>query len=230
LPQLASPRPTTSSPLSSTFSAVDGTTRASETADVKGRVRRLLDAEAAAQQLQRRSDDQRRHQGRVDAFFDDDDDDDPSSSSLPLLPNVYELRTVQDYKKLVEDCGGALTVVHFSGPSFCLACKAALPAVVKMARDMPDVNFAVLLVTKDNHRGVRELGVPSLPYGHVHHPRAGLVERLSNNRRHLADFSRVVESYRSLRCPLPDEKDDDGGGGAEAGSTPVFASPYVRAA
>jgi thiol-disulfide isomerase/thioredoxin len=151
----------------------------------------------------------------------DIDEDDDGVGSSPRLSNLYELQTVQDYKKLVEDCDNTLTVVHFSAPSFCLACKAAAPAIRKMAEDMPDVNFVLVSVTKDNRHGVRDLGVPSLPYGYVHHPQAGLVERLSNNKRHLPDFARVVESYRGRRCPLPDDAD------AESG---IFASPYVRAA
>jgi thiol-disulfide isomerase/thioredoxin len=136
------------------------------------------------------------------------------------LPNLYELQTIQDYKKIVEDSDNKLTVVQFSAP-FCLACKASLPLVRKMAQDMPDVNFVLLTVTKQNRYDVRDLGVPSLPYGYVHHPQRGLVEKLSTNKRHLADFARVVESYREHEHDLLDE------GKSESG---VYSSPFVRAA
>jgi thiol-disulfide isomerase/thioredoxin len=143
-----------------------------------------------------------------------------SDQSKPDLPNLYELQTIQDYKKIVEDSDNRLTVVQFSAP-FCLACKASLPLVRRMAQDMPDVNFVLLTVTKQNRYDVRDLGVPSLPYGYIHHPHRGLVERLSTNKRHLADVACVIESYQKRGCDLPDEVESESG---------VLASPFVRAA
>jgi thiol-disulfide isomerase/thioredoxin len=135
------------------------------------------------------------------------------------LSNLYELQTIQDYKKIVEDSDNKLTVVQFSAP-FCLACKASLPLVRKMAQEMPEVNFVLLTVTKKNRYDIRDLGVPSLPYGYVHHPNLGLAETLSTNKRHLADFASVVESYQKRECTLPDEVESESG---------VYSSPYVRA-
>ena len=134
------------------------------------------------------------------------------------LPNLYRARTVQDCQKLLADGDGKLTVVQFSAP-FCLACKAMSPLFHKLAKDSPDINFVLLAVTKENRHDVKALGIPSLPYGYIHHPTRGVVEKLSTHKRHFADFTRIVDSYRERACELPDAID---------AKSKVFASPFAR--
>lgn len=50
--------------------------------------------------------------------------------------------------------------------------------------------------TEDNADLVYEgLGVPSLPFGHIYHPQAGLVEEVSINKKVFKDFERVLKYY-----------------------------------
>ena len=55
-----------------------------------------------------------------------------------------------------------------------------------------DVVFVDVPVTQDNaviHQG---LGVPSLPFGHIYHPQAGLVEELKLTRKDIQDFEEAM--------------------------------------
>ena len=55
-----------------------------------------------------------------------------------------------------------------------------------------DVVFVDVPVTQHNaviHQG---LGVPSLPFGHIYHPQAGLVEELKLTRKDIQDFEEAM--------------------------------------
>ena len=144
--------------------------------------------------------------------------DEEDALSRADLPNLYRARTVQDCQKLLADGDGKMTVVQFSAP-FCLACKAVSPLVHKLAKDSPDINFVLLSVTKENRHDVKALGIPSLPYGYIHHPTRGVVEQLSTHKRNFADFAGIVDSYRTQACQLPKAVD---------AKSQVFASPFER--
>ena len=73
----------------------------------------------------------------------------------------------------------------------------------------PAVQFVECPVTKENavlHQG---LGVPSLPYGHIYHPTAGLVEEVKINKNVFATFECMLESYVRGSCPVQYLTDDD---------------------
>jgi hypothetical protein len=68
------------------------------------------------------------------------------------------------------------------------ACKAVTPLFYRLATLHEDIVFVDVPVTQENaviHQG---LGVPSLPFGHIYHPQAGLVEELKLTRQHIQDF------------------------------------------
>ena len=72
------------------------------------------------------------------------------------------------------------------------------------------VRFMECPVTKDNailHQG---LGVPSLPYGHIYHSKAGLVEEMKLNKNVFTNFESTLASYANGYCTISygDEKDD----------------------
>lgn len=144
----------------------------------------------------------------------------PAKKAPTALPNVYTVQTVQDYNKIVGDADGKLTIARFSA-SWCLACKAIAPLFNRLASESPHITFVNFVVTKENRQSVRDLGVPSLPYGYIIHPSAGVVEELSLNKRHFNDFLNVVQSYDDAECTLPTAVDDDSG---------IYESPYARAA
>ena len=62
---------------------------------------------------------------------------------------------------------------------------------------------------KDNavlHQG---LGVPSLPFGHIYHPTAGLVEEVKINKQVFTTFERVLETYVKGYCDVTYQEDGD---------------------
>ena len=46
------------------------------------------------------------------------------------------------------------------------------------------------------------LGVPALPYAHIYHPEAGLVEERSLNKKLFGDFKEVLQTYMDGECPI----------------------------
>jgi thiol-disulfide isomerase/thioredoxin len=71
------------------------------------------------------------------------------------------------------------------------------------------VRFMECPVTKDNavlHQG---LGVPSLPYGHIYHSKAGLVEEMKLNKNVFANFESILASYVNGHCTIRYNDDAD---------------------
>ena len=161
----------------------------------------------------------------------DDDDNDwietPSGGFLPRLfrrhPNdaapaelMTQVVTLQDYKRVVADDHDNLVVVLFFAP-WCRACKATQPLYRKLAREysttgstaasstekaLAAVKFVKVPLTQTNgflHDG---LGVPSLPYAHIYHPTAGLVEERKLNKHVFAEFRSVLETYVRGECDI----------------------------
>mmetsp|Transcript_25414 Transcript_25414/g.38533 ORF Transcript_25414/g.38533 Transcript_25414/m.38533 type:complete len:222 (+) Transcript_25414:177-842(+) len=107
-----------------------------------------------------------------------------------------EVVSINEYKEKVVDEKEQMVVVRFYAP-WCRACKAAQAPYRKLSRDFSDerIKFIECPVTEDNaflHEG---LGVPSLPFGHIYHPEAGLVEEVSINKKVFQDFERMLQYY-----------------------------------
>jgi thiol-disulfide isomerase/thioredoxin len=168
----------------------------------------------------------------------EDDDTDSSDSWIPtagggFLPRFFgrgsskelviaEAETLQDYKRIVVDESQHQMVVVCFYAHWCRACKAVQPMFRKLAREhsfsssssLP-VKFVRVPLTPTNgflHDG---LGVPSLPYAHIYHPTAGLVEERKINKRVFADFEKVLETYVQGQCDLEDDDDMWRGDGSE---------------
>ena len=78
------------------------------------------------------------------------------------------------------------------------------PYFYKLAHAYKDVQFVECPVTDKNANLHQGLGVPSLPYAHVYHPEAGLVEVMKINRKYFSRFAKVVHSYAQTSCSLVD--------------------------
>jgi hypothetical protein len=91
------------------------------------------------------------------------------------------------------------------------ACKAMTPSYYKFTRDLEDANikFVDCPVTSDNAGVHQGLGITSIPFAHVYHPEAGLVEERKLSRRHYSSFEQVVKSYVSQSCDLKNEDCSD---------------------
>jgi thiol-disulfide isomerase/thioredoxin len=120
---------------------------------------------------------------------------------------MTEVTTLQDYKDQVVDEQDAIVCVRFYAP-WCRACKAVQSQYRQLATVHPTVKFVQVPLTKDNaflHTG---LGIPSLPFAHIYHPVAGLVEERSINKKIFGEFKEVLQTYVNGECPV--DWDNDG--------------------
>jgi hypothetical protein len=74
-----------------------------------------------------------------------------------------------------------------------------------MAVKNPNTIFVDVPVTNDNASLHQGLGVPSLPFGHIYHPTAGLVEEVRLTRKFVPEFAKTLEHYIRGSCPLPED-------------------------
>lgn len=65
----------------------------------------------------------------------------------------------------------------------------------ELSCDYSSLKFVDCPVTQENEFLHGGLGVPSLPYGHIYHPDAGLVEEVSINKKVFKDFERILQYY-----------------------------------
>ena len=98
-------------------------------------------------------------------------------------------------------------------PSFRLqACKAIQPSFYRMAALYPHVTFLEVPVTNDNVNLHQGLEVPSLPYGHIYYPDAGLVEEMKISKKYFPGLVKKVRWYDEGLCGIdefvPEESDD----------------------
>jgi len=122
---------------------------------------------------------------------------------IKLPPNVKTVRTLDEYKKVVAGEKDRIVVVRFFA-TWCKACKAITPAFFRLANKFSDVSFIEVPVTEetaDLHQG---LGVPSIPFAHIYHPQAGLVEELKMSKKHFPQFEQALTSYVFGSCPFPE--------------------------
>ena len=80
-------------------------------------------------------------------------------------------------------------------------------------------------VTGKNANHHQGLGVPSLPYGHVYHPRSGLVEELKISKRKFPDLARLVRWYDDGSCELDEHLVEEEESGAAADGAGEIVMP-----
>lgn len=172
-----------------------------------------------------RSDDSVNNKNNVDNESNNNNDD-SSSSWIPtkdggFLPNllnrnrnrriaVAEVKTIEEYKSAVVDEKEQLVAVRFYAP-WCKACRAIQSRFRKLASDYPHVKFVEMPVTESNAFLSEGLGVPALPYGHIYHPAAGLVDERSLNKKVFSDFKDVLKTYVEGECQIDWDAEVDEG-------------------
>jgi len=130
---------------------------------------------------------------------------------------VHDVTTLQDYKHVVMDERDADYVcVRFYSP-WCRACQAIAAPFRQLARQYATssshnhnagVKFVQVAITEDNAFLAKGLGIPSLPFGHLYHTTAGLVEERSLNKKVFKEFKQVLKQYVDGQCQI-DWDDDD---------------------
>jgi thiol-disulfide isomerase/thioredoxin len=143
--------------------------------------------------------------------------------------NVQHITEISDYKRIVVDETHNITVVRFYS-HFCRSCRASEPHFFKLARDFQaqNVNFVEVPLTPSTKVLHDALGVPSLPWTHIYHPEAGLVEERKVSKKFIEEVRSALRCYVYGECDLEDapadcmqiygecaidDFDDDDGGG-----------------
>jgi thiol-disulfide isomerase/thioredoxin len=120
-------------------------------------------------------------------------------SSAP--PSITEVTEIQDYKDVVVEEHNQLVCVRFYAP-WCRACKAIQASFRRLPKKYPNVKFVEVPLTQENAYLHKGLGIPSLPFAHVYHPEAGLLEERKLNKNVFADFEKVLKTYVDGECPV----------------------------
>lgn len=119
---------------------------------------------------------------------------------------VEHVSTLEDYKIVVANEKVRLVVVYFVA-SWCRACKRMKPEFYKLARDLSEeIKFVEVPFTEETAFLCEGLGVPTVPYGHIYHPHAGLVEEQSVSKKNFKKFKLKLKSYIEGSCDLNDSE------------------------
>eukprot|EP00543_Licmophora_paradoxa_P005132 CAMPEP_0202448318 /NCGR_PEP_ID=MMETSP1360-20130828/7146_1 /ASSEMBLY_ACC=CAM_ASM_000848 /TAXON_ID=515479 /ORGANISM="Licmophora paradoxa, Strain CCMP2313" /LENGTH=226 /DNA_ID=CAMNT_0049065839 /DNA_START=280 /DNA_END=960 /DNA_ORIENTATION=- len=140
------------------------------------------------------------------------DHDTNSWTKVPggFIPNIqrkliYEVQTLQDYKDTVVGADELIVVVKFYA-KWCGACKAIEPLYKRMAAEhRGNVKFVQVPVSSKNALLHSGLGVPSVPFGHIYHKNAGLVEEMRIKRQNFHTFEQALQTYVDGQCELKPE-------------------------
>jgi thiol-disulfide isomerase/thioredoxin len=116
-------------------------------------------------------------------------------------PPITEVTEIQDYKDVVVEEHNQLVCVRFYAP-WCRACKAVQASFRRLPKQYPNVKFVEVPLTQKNAYLHKGLGIPSLPFAHVYHPEAGLVEERKINKNIFGDFEKVLKTYVDGECPV----------------------------
>jgi thiol-disulfide isomerase/thioredoxin len=144
----------------------------------------------------------------------------PSTTPKPSKKKnqlMMEVKTMQQYKDQVVDEQDAIVCVRFYAP-WCRACKAVEAPYRQLATKLSSspesdnnkaqkVKFVQVPLTKENAYLHTGLGIPSLPYAHIYHPVAGLVEERSINKKIFGEFKDALQSYVDGECVIDWDSD-----------------------
>lgn len=115
--------------------------------------------------------------------------------------NLKLVHTLEEYKEVLDEHKDKMVVVRFFA-TWCKACKAIQPSYYRMASLYPHIIFLEVPVTNDNVNLHQGLEVPSLPYGHIYYPNAGLVEEMKISKKYFHNLVKCVRWYDVGECEL----------------------------
>lgn len=149
----------------------------------------------------------------------DNDDDDWTPIRGGFIPNflrkIRPKRNVQlvdnlmDYKEVVVDEPEKLVVVRFFA-TWCRSCKASENHFKKMvSKFSPDVKFVEVPLTKETAYMLEGLDVKTVPFAHIYHPEAGLVEEMRASKRYSSELQKKVLSYVVGSCNLDSDEESN---------------------
>merc|ERR1712157_244021 len=123
--------------------------------------------------------------------------------------NIHTAYNLADFKALVGEEREQIVVVRFYA-TWCKACKAIGPSFYRLAKQYEDkIKFVEVPVTDQNAELHQGLGIPSLPFGHIYHPVAGLVEERRISKRNFREFEEVLQWYDQGYCNMDESSIKD---------------------
>lgn len=129
----------------------------------------------------------------------------PGQENIP--PNVHRVETLAEYKTVVADEKQKIVIVRFFA-TWCKACRAMEPYFYRMAGKYPDVSFVEVPISAKNADLHQGLDIPRVPFGHIYHPEAGLVEERRVLKKLFPEFETVAQWYVDGFCELPEDWKD----------------------
>lgn len=127
-----------------------------------------------------------------------------SNSSSNKVRNVESL---DELMACIDECKAneKLMIVRFFS-HWCKSCKAVEPMYKRLARRNPEVTFIDVAIAKETEEIRNALDIVSVPFGHIYHPTAGLMEELNMGRRFWSDFEDVFHRYTKGLCDVGGEE------------------------
>jgi len=92
-----------------------------------------------------------------------------SRSSVPKLPNVHVVKSLDEFQDTMERNKDQLIVVRFHA-TWCKACRAIAPLFQQLARKNPSTTFIELPVMSETVSLHKQLKVKAIPSCHIYHP------------------------------------------------------------
>jgi len=123
--------------------------------------------------------------------------------------NIIHVESVQEYKEQVVNEKECISVVRFYS-QYCKSCQASEPHFYKLASEFGNentpikVNFVEVPLNKNTSILHEALEVPSLPWTHIYHPDAGLVEERAVSKKYINDVRKCLRCYVYGECDMDD--------------------------
>jgi thiol-disulfide isomerase/thioredoxin len=110
--------------------------------------------------------------------------------------NMKTSETLDEFANLIDEGrrDGKVVVVRFHA-SWCKTCHAIRPAFDRVAISHPEVIFVDVPVLESNTNIHQGLGVTSIPFGQIYHPRKGLVEEKKLSRNTVSMFEDLIKEH-----------------------------------
>jgi thiol-disulfide isomerase/thioredoxin len=123
-------------------------------------------------------------------------------------PSVLHIESIEEYKDEVIN-SSVITVVRFYS-RYCKSCQASEPHFYKLAADFQNhgVKFCEVPLTPQTNVLHEALEVPSLPWTHIYHPDAGLVEERKVSKKFIDEVRTCLRCYVYGECDLEDAPAD----------------------
>jgi len=151
-------------------------------------------------------------------------------------PQPQEVLTLDEFKTVVDEETEQIIVVKYYAP-WCRACKAMSPSYKKIVEDYGgddsdkslNIKFVDAPMTSVNSEIHQAMGITTIPFAQIYHPKAGLVEERKIGRRYFSDFKKVLQSLEEGSCALMSSSVTKAGadhGDNDDSSVSYAASPY----